>query len=70
MHLVVSGAHCGDGENQLGYDAAYHAAYDAAHKYAEAGRESTFIRLKDGGQGRPENISVEGYRPSIREGQR
>lgn len=70
MHLVVSGAHCGDGENQAGYDAAYHAAYDAAHKYAEAGRESTFIRLKAGVQGRPEYISVEDYRPSIREGQR
>ncbi len=53
MHLVVLGAHCGDGEIQAGA---------IAHKYAKAGHEVTFLHLTAGEKGNPPHISVEDYR--------
>ncbi|WP_213587752.1 PIG-L deacetylase family protein [Paenibacillus sp. J2TS4] len=53
MHLVVLGAHCGDGEIQAGA---------IAHKYAKAGHEVTFVHLTAGEKGNPKDISVEDYR--------
>lgn len=52
-HLVVVGAHCGDGEIQAGA---------IAHKYAKAGWKVTFLHLTAGEKGNPPHLSVEEYR--------
>ncbi|WP_066195634.1 MULTISPECIES: PIG-L deacetylase family protein [Gracilibacillus] len=61
-HLVVVGAHCGDGEIQAGA---------IANKYAKAGWEVTFLHLTAGEKGNPPHISVEDYREQkIREAEK
>lgn len=52
-HLMVLGAHCGDGELQAGAIAA---------KYAKAGHKVTFLSLTAGEKGAPPHIPVEEYR--------
>lgn len=52
-HLMIFGAHCGDGELQAGAIAA---------KYAKAGHKVTFLSLTAGEKGNPPNISIEDYR--------
>lgn len=52
-HLMIFGAHCGDGELQAGAIAA---------KYAKAGHKVTFLSLTAGEKGNPPNVSVEEYR--------
>ncbi|WP_031539364.1 MULTISPECIES: PIG-L deacetylase family protein [unclassified Bacillus (in: firmicutes)] len=53
IHLVIVGAHCGDGEIQAGA---------IAYKYAKAGHKVTFLHLTAGEKGNPSHISVEEYR--------
>ncbi|SET06677.1 N-acetylglucosaminyl deacetylase, LmbE family [Oceanobacillus limi] len=53
LHLMVVGAHCGDGEIQAGA---------IAYKYAKAGHKVTFLHLTAGEKGNPPHISVEDYR--------
>lgn len=52
-HLLIVGAHCGDGELQVGAIAA---------KYAKAGHKVTFLSLTAGEKGNPVDKSVEEYR--------
>lgn len=52
-HLMIFGAHCGDGELQAGAIAA---------KYAKAGHKVTFLSLTAGEKGNPPHLSVEEYR--------
>jgi len=62
MHLMVVGAHCGDGEIQAGA---------IAHKYAQAGHQVTFLHLTAGEKGAPAHLSVEDYRQlKIREAEK
>lgn len=53
MHLMVVGAHCGDGEIQAGA---------IAHKYAQAGYKVTFLHLTAGEKGGPAHLTVDEYR--------
>ncbi|WP_217589355.1 PIG-L deacetylase family protein [Lentibacillus saliphilus] len=53
VHVMIVGAHCGDGEIQAGA---------IAHKYAKAGHEVTFLHLTAGEKGTPPQMSVEEYR--------
>lgn len=53
LHIMIVGAHCGDGEIQAGA---------IAHKYAKAGHEITFLHLTAGEKGNPAGTSVEEYR--------
>ncbi|MFT4416253.1 PIG-L deacetylase family protein [Fredinandcohnia humi] len=53
IHLMIVGAHCGDGEIQAGA---------IAHKYAKAGHDVTFLHLTAGEKGAPAHMSVEEYR--------
>jgi len=53
IHLMIIGAHCGDGEIQAGA---------IAHKYAKAGHEVTFLHLTAGEKGTPAGQTVEDYR--------
>lgn len=53
MHLMVVGAHCGDGELQAGA---------IAHKYAQAGYKVTFLHLTAGQKGGPAHLTVDEYR--------
>lgn len=53
MHLMIVGAHCGDGEIQAGA---------IAHKYAQAGYKVTFLHLTAGEKGAPPHLDVENYR--------
>lgn len=52
-HLMIIGAHCGDGEIQAGA---------IANKYAKAGHDVTFLHLTAGEKGNPPHISVDDYR--------
>lgn len=52
-HLMIFGAHCGDGELQAGAIAA---------KYANAGHTVTFLSLTAGEKGNPPGVTVEEYR--------
>ncbi|WP_062350190.1 PIG-L deacetylase family protein [Bacillus kwashiorkori] len=52
-HLMIVGAHCGDGEIQAGA---------IAYKYAKAGHKVTFLHLTAGEKGNPPHISEEDYR--------
>jgi len=53
MHLVILGAHCGDGELQAGA---------IAYKYAKAGHKVTFVHLTAGEKGTPPGLSLDEYR--------
>ena len=53
MHVMIVGAHCGDGEIQAGA---------IAHKYAQAGYRVTFLHLTAGEKGAPPHMDVEEYR--------
>lgn len=62
MHLMIVGAHCGDGEIQAGA---------IAHKYAQAGHQVTFLHLTAGEKGTPPHMTPEAYRAQkIREAER
>ncbi|WP_062353973.1 PIG-L deacetylase family protein [Bacillus kwashiorkori] len=52
-HIMIVGAHCGDGEIQAGA---------IAYKYAKAGHKVTFLHLTAGEKGNPPHISIEDYR--------
>lgn len=61
-HLMIVGAHCGDGELQAGAIAA---------KYAKAGHKVTFLSLTAGEKGNPPETTVEEYREQkIRESEK
>ncbi|MGN7387287.1 PIG-L deacetylase family protein [Sporosarcina sp. SAFN-015] len=53
QHVLIVGAHCGDGEIQAGA---------IAHKYAQAGYRVTFLHLTAGEKGAPPHMDVEEYR--------
>jgi len=62
MHLLIVGAHCGDGEIQAGA---------IAHKYSQAGHKVTFLHLTAGEKGAPPHLTVEDYRQlKIREAEK
>lgn len=52
-HIMIVGAHCGDGEIQAGA---------IAHKYAKAGHKVTFLHLTAGEKGNPPHLTVDEYR--------
>ena len=56
-HVMIVGAHCGDGEIQAGA---------IAHKYAQAGYRVTFLHLTAGEKGAPPHMDVEEYRSAER----
>ena len=61
-HIMIVGAHCGDGELQVGA---------IARKYVKAGHHVTFLSLTAGEKGTPSDMSVEEYREQkIREAEK